>query len=277
MKRKRIIRIIQWVVIIYCLVGIALYYLQEKIIFHPTAIAFTDKFKIERPFREINIPYDQQTNLSIIKFEVPPQERKGALLYFHGNMNNVEYYAPMTAEFQDRGYDVWMLDYPGYGKSTGKISENLMYAYADQLYRMAASEIKTDSIVLYGKSLGTGMASYIAAKHSSRYLILETPYYSMHSLAFSRFPLYPTAMMMDYEFPVYSYVKECKSPVFIFHGTDDATIPLSNSKKLKKFLKPNDEYLIVEDGDHNGLQKNPLVQAKLDSILGFIADTSAAN
>lgn len=274
MKRKKIIRIIQWAVIIYCLVGIALYYLQEKIIFHPKPVAFTDKFSIERAFREINIPYDQQANLSIVKFEVPQQKRKGALLYFHGNMNNLEYYAPMTAEFQDRGYEVWILDYPGYGKSTGKISEKLIYEYAEQLYRLANSEIKADSIVLYGKSLGTGVASYIAAKHSSRYLILETPYYSMHSLAFSRLPLYPAALMMDYEFPVYTYLKECKSPVFIFHGTDDSTIPLSNSKKLKKYLKPNDEFLIVEDGEHNGLQKNPLVQERLNSILGNIKNTS---
>jgi pimeloyl-ACP methyl ester carboxylesterase len=251
-------------------VGIALYYLQEKMIFHPTPIPFTDKFKIERPFKEINIPYDQHTNLSIIRFEVPRDKRKGALLYFHGNMNNVEYYAPLTAEFQDRGYDIWMLDYPGYGKSTGKISEKLMYSLAEQMYKMANSEINADSIVLYGKSLGTGFASYIASKHSSGYLILETPYYSMPSLAFSKFPIYPTSLMMDFNVPVYSYLKDCTSPIFIFHGTKDATIPLSNSKKLKQFLKPGDEFLIIEGGKHNGLQQNRLIQKKLDSILGKV-------
>ncbi|WP_336518111.1 alpha/beta hydrolase [Pollutibacter soli] len=270
MNRKRIKRIIQWVVIIYCLLGTALYYLQEKMIFHPTPIAFTDTFKIDRPFKEVNIPYDPHTNLSIIKFEVPREKKKGAVLYFHGNMKNVEYYAPLTEEFQNRGYDVWMLDYPGYGKSTGKISEKLMYEFSEQMYKMANSEINADSIVLYGKSLGTGLASYIAAKKTAAYLILETPYYSMHSVAFSRFPIYPVAMMMHFEFPTYSYLYECKTPVFIFHGTDDRTISLSSAQKLKKYLKPGDEFLVVEGGKHNGLQKNLLVQKKLDSILGKV-------
>src|SRR5690606_6588229 len=106
---------------------------------------------------------------------------------------------------------------------------------------MAYSKFSPDSIIVYGKSLGTGVASYVASKEKIRQLILETPYYSMPSLFSSYAPIYPTGRMSRFKFPVGEYLQKVEEPVTIFHGTSDRVVFYSQGKKLQKILKPKDQ------------------------------------
>jgi uncharacterized protein len=192
---------------------------------------------------------------------------KGVVLYFHGNRKNIGWYARYAPNFTKNGYEVWMLDYPGYGKSTGKLTEALLYEYAHQLYKLARASFGADSIVLYGKSMGTGVVAELASKKNCRRLILETPYYSMQALAANYFPIYPVKRMIHYQLPTYQYVKTINAPVSILHGTSDWTIPYRNAARLKGVLKPSDEFIIIEGGSHNDLNDFALYHQKLDSLL----------
>ncbi len=159
------------------------------------------------------------------------------------------------------------LNIPGFGKSTGKFAEQELYAYALQLYKLARTKYKTENIIIYGRSLGTCIASELASVRDCKYLVLETPCYSMTSLAAHYFPIYPVKQMLHYHFPTNEYLKNVAAPIIIFHGTDDGVVPYSNSEKLKSVIKPADEFITIDGGSHNNLNDYPIFHQKLDSLL----------
>lgn len=263
---RKIYRITIVFTLIYCSVGIALYHLQEKFLFHPDALPKDFKFKFPFPFKEVNIAMSKTDTLNLVQFFPADSFSKGVVIYFHGNSGNVIKYAKYVSNFTKHGYQVWIPDYPTFGKTTGKLTEENIYAQAKEVFKLARSKFATDSIFVYGKSLGSGVAAYIAAKEDCAGLILETPYYSIPELFRSYAAIYPVKRMSHFKFPVGEYLKEVKQPVIIFHGTSDETIPYSEAVKLKKLLKPGDEFITIQNGTHNNLNDFPLFHQKLDSI-----------
>ncbi len=267
--RRKIYRITIVVTLLYCSVGIALYHLQEKLLFHPKALPPDFQFRFDVPFKEVNIPMTETENLNLIQFFPNDSTPKGVVIYFHGNSDNVTRYAKHATNFTKHGYEVWMPDYPTYGKTTGKLAEETFYRQAKEVYKLAHSKFSADSIIVYGKSLGSGVASHIAANNDCKALILETPFYSLPDLFRHYAPIYPVSRMSHFKFPVGTNLEEVKAPVTIFHGTDDKVIPYSNSLQLKKELKPGDEFITIEGGAHNNLVSFTLFRSKLDSVLSL--------
>jgi pimeloyl-ACP methyl ester carboxylesterase len=265
--KKKIFTWVKIVIILYCLVGIGLYYMQEKLIFHPEVLAENYQFNFSFPFKEVNLPYTQQSTINIIQFQPADSNVKGVVLYFHGNGQNISRYASHAPVFTKNNYEVWMIDYPGYGKSTGELTEQNLYNWALIFYKLARARFPKEKIILYGRSLGTGIATQLASVRDCKALILEAPYYSLPSLAGTKAPIYPVNQMIRYKFPNYKYLQEVTAPVTIFHGANDELIPIGQSKKLKPFLKKNDEWIPVENAGHNNVMNFDRYTTKLDSIL----------
>jgi len=267
-KRKKAIRWAKGFVIIYCLTGIGAYYLQDKFFFHPVKLGEREAFKFSHPFKEIYLPVSNTCKYNIVQFttDVPA---KGVILYFHGNKANINHYAPVAENMTKYGYEVWMIDYPGYGKSTGEFTEQGLYDQALQLYKMARVRFSPDSIVIYGRSLGSGVASQLASVRDCKRLILETPYYSLPSVASTYLWMYPVSRMIKYKFPTNEYLTKVTAPVTIFHGTDDGIIPYNNAIKLKEVLKTGDEFVTVKGGAHNDLNEHKEMLTKLDHLLSL--------
>lgn len=263
---RRCKRILIAVIAVYLLAGVALYFLQDKFLFHPEKLGADHVFQFEQPFTEVNLPVTANKNLNIIRFTVPDSLCKGVVLYFHGNRKNIERYAPYAVHFTRNGYEVWMADYPGFGKTTGKRNEEELYSDAMHVYRLARSRYAKDSIILYGKSIGTGIAAYLAAKADCRQLILETPYYSMHHLMKRYAFIYPVSLISKYRLPVYSYLQQAGVPVTLLHGTDDGIIPYRHSRWLADENK-SVKLVAIEGGSHNDLAGFPAFQQSLDSLL----------
>lgn len=268
MKRK-IFRWVKVFVLIYSIVGIAFYYLQDYIFIRPVVLERNYVYDFPDPHREINIPYNKETSLNIIQFNAHDSIPKGVVLYFHGNKKNISWYAKYARNFTNKNYEVWMMDYPGFGKSTGQFTEQRLYDYALQLYKLARATYKPANIIIYGKSMGTGIAAQLASIRDCKYLILETPYYSMTSLASHYMPIYPISRMIHYHLPTNEFLEKVTAPIIIFHGTDDGIVPYSNAQKLKTVLKPADEFVTIEDGGHTNLNDFPVFHQKLDSLLSF--------
>jgi alpha-beta hydrolase superfamily lysophospholipase len=264
-QKRRIFRWIKILLLLYVVIGIALYYFQEKIFLHPEPLTTDYFFKV--PFKEVNIPFNKNENFNIVQFFPKDSIRRGVVLYFHGNMKNIYHYAKAANNFTRAGYEVWMPDYPGFGKTTGVLTEKKLYEEALVAYRLANTKYKADSIILYGRSFGTGIASQLATWVDCRRLILETPYYSIPALFAHYAPVYPTSLMSKFKLPVNEYLKDVTVPVTIFHGSDDEVIPYSVTKRLKAVLKPADEFVTIEKGKHNNLNDFPLYHQKLDSLL----------
>jgi Lysophospholipase len=271
MKRifsKKILRWLNLILAIYIAGGVALFFLQDKLLFHPEKLNASYQYEFDIPFKEINLKVNKEKTLSIIQFTVPDSVCKGVVLFFHGNRQNISRYAKYAPAFTKNNYEVWMIDYPGFGKSTGQRTEEILYDDALLLYRMARVNFSPDSIVIYGKSIGTGIAAELAAVRDCKRLMLETPYYNIESLAQHYFPVYPVAAMFNYSFPINEYFEKITAPVTIFHGIDDQIIPFEQSEKLT-LIKNKTELVAIKKGKHNNLFEFPLYHQKMDSLLSL--------
>ena len=265
-RKRRLFNWLKIFLLVYAIIGIAIYYVQDYVILHPVKLQKDHVYQFREPFKEVNLPYDAKTNINIIQFTADSIP-KGVVLYFHGNKGNIQRYRRFVPNFTRHGYEVWMIDFPGFGKSTGTFSEEMAYKWSLVMYNLARKRFGTDSIIIYGKSLGTGLASQLASIRDSKYLVLETPYYSMTSLAKNWFWMYPLGQMLHYKFPTNQYLQKVTAPVIIFHGTDDDIIPYDNAIQLKSELKKGDEFITIEGGDHRNLNRYPAMQNKLESLL----------
>lgn len=255
-----------WIIIIYILLLTGFYFFQQLFFFHPRKLPADYTFHFKQKFEEYSLPHDAFSVTDIVKF-LPEDPAKGVILYFHGNRDNIERYAKYADIFTNNGYECWMLDYPGFGKSTGTLNAENMKRQAIHIYLLAHSRFKKEQIIIYGKSMGTGPASYLASVRDCRRLLLETPYYSLSSLASHFVPFLPVNWLIKINFNNGESLKNVAAPVFIFHGTDDKTIPVTNAERLKAVLKKEDRFIKIEGGEHNGLADSAQYKKVIDSLL----------
>ena len=149
----------------YLMIGTALYFLQEKILFRPTVLNQTHVFKFSNPFDELFLKSEDNAVINALHFKA--EESKGVILYFHGNAGDLSRWGKITEYFVDKNYDVLVMDYRTYGKSTGALSEHALYGDAQLCYDFLKELYAEKDISVYGRSLGTGIATYIASKNQS--------------------------------------------------------------------------------------------------------------
>jgi alpha-beta hydrolase superfamily lysophospholipase len=265
--KKIVVRIIKIMVLLYGLIGCMLFYAQDYFLFHPTVIERNIPYTFTVPFTEVDLPINNTDTINMVKFLSTIAVTKGVVLYFHGNKGNINRYAKYAANFTSKGYQVWMEDYPGFGKSIGTLNEKKLYQQAAQVYLLAAASFNPDSIIVYGKSFGTGIAAYVASTNKCQQLILETPYYSIPTLFKTFAPMYPTNNMANYKIPTYQYLQKIQQPITIFHGTADGVISYSNAAKLKDVLKPSDKFITIPQGTHHNINTFALYHTILDSLI----------
>lgn len=266
-RNRKVWKWVKIIIAIYIIGGVAFYFLQDYILFRPVTLKKDHAYDFPEKHKEVNIPVSEKSNLNIVQFLPADTVSKGVVLYFHGNKKNISWYAKYAPYFTRNGYEVWMIDYPGFGKSTGKFTEQILYDWSGYMYNFARSRLSADSIIIYGKSMGTGIAAQLASIQPCKKLLLETPYFDYPSVIKQYLPIYPIDWMLHYKIPTHRYIKNVNAPVTIFHGTDDDVIRYNNAERLKPFLKPGDEFITIKDGRHNDLYKFKETTNKLDSLL----------
>jgi alpha-beta hydrolase superfamily lysophospholipase len=264
----RIKTVLKVALLMYALIGIAGYYLQDLLLLHPVSIPAENNYQINQPYLEIQLPVDSNTSFHFIQFTRPDDTlTKGVVLYFHGNRENINRYARFAPDFTSELFEVWMADYPGFGKARGKATEELMHEEARQLYLLARKKYKPEQIIIYGKSIGTGVAAKLASIRDCRDLILETPYYSIPSLLRPFLGIYPLERLLHFQFPTYQFLPQVKAPITILHGTSDGVIRYSNAKRLIPLLKAEDKFVTIEGGAHNNLADYPIFHQTIQAVL----------
>lgn len=247
------------------MIGSALYFFQEKLLFLPSTLEQNYQYQFHHNFEELFLKTDENSTINALHFKV--EHPKGVLLYFHGNAGDLSRWGIIAEYFVDMQYDVLIMDYRTYGKSTGKLSEEALYSDAQYCYDYLLKQYSENEITLYGRSLGTGIASYLASKNNPKQLILETPYYSILDVAKVRFPLFPLKQVLKYHFPTYQFLSKSKCPITIIHGTDDGVVPYASGKKLSELHIEKLNFITVEGGDHNNLIEFEDYRAAITSIL----------
>lgn len=249
--RKRLKKVLLVLLGLYVMIASTLYFLQEKLMFLPTTLEQNYQYQFEKPFEELFFKTEEDAIINALHFKT--ENPKGVILYFHGNAGDLSRWGIITEYFVERSYDVLVMDYRTYGKSSGKLSEEAFYNDAQYCYDYLLKDYSENEITLYGRSLGTGIASYLASENTPKQLILETPYYSIEDIANHRFPFFPIKQLLKYRFPTFQYLKKAACPITIIHGTEDNVVPYSSAKKLSEMKIDNLDFITVENGNHNNL------------------------
>ena len=256
-------------VFIYYIVGgilllsVAVYFLQDLFIFKPEKLKADFQFKYDVPFREVN--FDVEPGVRINGLHFFRERPKGLILYFHGNSRSIKGWAKYATDFYRYDYDVLLVDYRGFGKSTGKRSETEMLNDMQVVYTSLTSDYSENHLIVYGRSLGSGFAAKVASDNNPRYLILDAPYYNFRKVIERFLPILPIRLVLRYHLRTDKWIQRVKCPVYIIHGTKDLLIPIRHSEQLQKINPRKITLIRIHGGGHNNLPK-------FDEYHNFIRD-----
>ena len=188
-------------------------------------------------------------------------------MYLHGNGGALDSWGNYSTFYTDLGYDVFLVDYRGFGKSEGTIeSEAQFYSDMEACYQGLEKRYGNSNIIILGFSLGTCVATKLAADHDPKLLVLQAPYYSIEDMMGRNYPAIPT-ILLKYKFPTHHYLDKVKSPVVIFHGIDDRLIPFESSEMLQKHLKPTDTLIPLPNQGHNNIIDHPTYHKEFPTLI----------
>ncbi len=237
---------------IYIAVSILLYFLQDYLMFKPEKLAKDFQFHYDnQEIEEYNIETRDGATINGLRFKA--KNPKGVVFYLKGNSKSIKGWGKFAVDFTRHGYDVIMVDYRGFGKSTGRRTQKAVKRDMQVIYNKLKENVKEQYIILYGRSLGSGFATKLASMNNPRMLILDAPYYSLSKVAKKYIPFMPLSLLIKFPMPTYKWLKYVNCPVHIIHGTDDRLIPYKTSVKLSKIKSKNTRLYTVIGGGHKNL------------------------
>jgi uncharacterized protein len=263
--KKILINTLKIVLSLYFLICGLLYFFQEKLIYFPQKLEKTYQFQFKEKNEELNIKTTDGTVLNGLLFKA--DSTKGLIFYLHGNAGSLRSWGGVAKTYTDLDYDIFILDYRGYGKSDGKINgQKQFFADIQDVYNELKKRYTEDKIIVLGYSIGTGLASKIASTNNPKLLILQAPYYNLTDLMKHTYPIIPT-FILKYKFETNKYLKDCEMPVVIFHGKQDRVIYYGSSVKLKNEFKKSDSLISLDGQGHNGMTDNQSYKSEIKRIL----------
>lgn len=263
--KKSILLALKIIALLYVVICALLYFFQERVIFFPQKLSNEHTFEFEEAFEEVSIQSSEDYKLHGLYFKA--DSSKGLIFYLHGNAGSLDSWGRVAGAYTKLNYDVFILDYPGYGKSGGAIkSKKQLFDDMQLAYNKMLDQYTPDKISILGYSIGTGMAAKLASTNKAKRLILQAPYYNLKDLMTHTYRILPT-FLLRYNFETNEYIQDCKMPITIFHGDQDRVIYPGSSSKLKQHLKTTDELIILKGQGHNGMTKNPDYLEAIENIL----------
>ena len=244
-----------YIVLGYLVLLVIIYLLQDRLIFKPEKLSKDFKYKYDIPFEELF--FDVSKGVQINGLHFFREEPKGLILYLHGNTRSIKGWAKYARDFYRYGYDVVLVDYRGFGKSTGKRGEKDMLNDIQFVYETLRQQYAEDHLIIYGRSMGSGFASKIASENSPRYLILDSPYYSFLKVVGRFTPFLPMRWLLRYHLRTDLWIKKVRCHTYIIHGTRDWLIPIRHSEELQKFDLNKITLIRIHGGGHNNLPSFP--------------------
>jgi uncharacterized protein len=254
------------ILITYVVISLILYFFQDYIVFKPEKLAKDFKFNYENlDFEEYSLEIKPGVVVNGLHFKV--ENPKGVVFYLKGNSKSIKGWGKFAIDFHRNGYDVLMVDYRGFGKSTGRRTHNELKEDLQLIYDKIKEKVPERYIILYGRSLGSGFATKLASVNTPKMLILDAPYYSLAHVAGRYLPFMPISWLMRFPIPTYKWIKYVKCPIHIIHGTSDTLIPFKSSIKLSKINTKKLRLYPVIGGGHNNLHNFESYHQFLNEIL----------
>ncbi|MGF1577747.1 MAG: alpha/beta hydrolase [Gemmataceae bacterium] len=252
----RWLRVMVWflgaVTLFYCVVLFVLFLFENQLVYLPSSAQQFWREPEGYVKEDIMLPLDDGTKIHA--WWCPKDEAKSVMLIAHGNAGNLSHRSFVVPLWQSKlDASVVMFDYPGYGKSEGSPTESGCYESGEVVYNWLVQEKKLSpkTIVFFGRSLGSGIMTYLATKHDHKALVLSSPFTSLPDAAQRLYPYFPVRLLMRNRFPNLSRVSQCRSPIFLIHGEADSLIPISHSEKLYSAANEPKKFVRLAWHDHN--------------------------
>lgn len=226
---------------------------QESLLFHPQPLASDYPFKVPQAVEEwVSVDGGRLSALHLR--QAPGVQAKGLVFYLHGNAGNVATWFTKADFWLSTGYDVFMLDYRGFGKSTGEI-QNQAQLNRDVLaaWKQVTPAYQGRKLVIFGRSLGTGLAAELARTQRCDLLALVSPYKSMQALALEHYAWVPN-FVLKYPLRTDLALPETQAAhVWIAHGEQDTLIPIDHAQALRA-IRPTSTLLAIPNAGHDNVQ-----------------------
>lgn len=264
--------------VLYIAICVLFYVYQEKAyLFFPQKLAENHTYSFDIDFEEIPIKTADDLTLNSLLFKA--DTTKGLIFYLHGNGGSLDGWGKKASFYTQFGYDIFMIDYRGYGKSQGAINnEEQLHNDVQLAYNEMKKRYAEDNITVLGYSLGSGLATKLVSQNNPKRLILQAPYYNINdasrhlintsdNLMLKTLRIFPTSLLNKYSINSNEFIQKCNVPITIFHGKDDELIYYGSSVKLKEHLKPNDTLITLEGQNHWDFVKNEEYKSGLKKVL----------
>jgi uncharacterized protein len=185
---------------------------------------------------------------------VPVQNARGAALLFHGNAGNISHRIDYARMFSELGYATLLVDYRGYGKSTGSPTEEGTYrdAMASWRWLIDTRGLEASDIVVFGESLGGAIACWIAAREKPRAVVIASTFTSLPDLGAEVYRFLPVRLLSRFQYDTRSCLQQISAPVLIVHSRRDDIVPYAHAEKLYAAARPPKQFLDIAGGHNDG-------------------------
>jgi len=240
---------------IYAALSIYVYFVQSGMIFYPnmpgrTLISTPEDIGLTYQ----NVEFVTEDDIKLHGWFIPNKKAKGTLVFFHGNAGNISHRLDSIAIFHDLELNVFIFDYRGYGQSEGKITEKGTYRDAEAAwnYLNHSQGISGKQIIIFGRSLGASIASWLAAKHTPAALIIESGFTSVPSMGQRFYPFLPIRWLTRFKYDTKQYVKNISCPVMVAHSKHDEIIPYDEGREIFAAAHEPKQFLEMQGGHNDG-------------------------
>lgn len=243
------------IAIIYITICTTFYFFQHLAFFRPEKLADHFTYKYPFPFEELTFDMEDGGRINAIHFKVP--NSRGIVYYLKGNSKSIKGWGKFAKDFLGNGYDFFIMDYRGFGKSKGKRSQTRLFDDAQHIYKWLLHAYPEDKVILYGRSWGSGIAARLASWNKPKLLILDSPYFSFHHTIKRYLFFIPLNLLLKYNIRTDQYLSDVTCPIHIIHGNKDKLIPFKQSERLKNTYPAKIELHEIDGGRHNDLPNFP--------------------
>jgi len=251
---RTLVSVLTIAVSIYLVLVLVFYLLQGRVVFLsnlPGRALTASPTDIGLAYEDVSLATRDEEVLH--GWYIPATDPIGVVLFFHGNAGNISHRLDSIEIFHELDLDVLIIDYRGYGQSSGKTSERGTYLDAQTAwdYLVDKRGIAPEKIVIFGRSLGGAVASWLAARTTPGAVILESCFTSGPDMADRLYPFLPVRLITRLKYPVKDYVKHVSSPLLVIHSQQDEIIPFDMGQSIFA-AAPEPKEMLALSGDHNG-------------------------
>jgi fermentation-respiration switch protein FrsA (DUF1100 family) len=217
---------------------------------YPERALLTDPGAIGLDFE--GVYFETEDGVKLSAWFIPSDNARGAVLFCHGNAGNISHRLESIEIFNQLGLSVFIFDYRGYGQSEGSPTEQGTYQDAEAAwqYLIEKRQVDPSRIIVFGRSLGGAVASWLAQSHQPGALILESTFISIPDIAATVYPYLPVRFLSRFQYNTAEYLGRIDCPVLIVHSRDDEIMPFSHGRQLFEIAREPKELLEIY-GTHN--------------------------